>query len=380
MGSLKGVKRRYADEEVVDGGDGDDGNNRMTGGGSGSREGYGKMMMPMTIHNIFNKGQLKYPFTLKRQEYLSLNFTEDTSPIVLPYQLMDFWLPVDTLQNRANFDGLVNISLGVQYHSAEIEIEVYGVTRERLLEGGSTNYKTYDFETSQNLFVTTMDRSGETFEYKGTDKAAGRMPFDKCRWFGSPFNADTDIYTREEIPQRIKKIIKIPIQSLNHNYMWRPELSQYWYKQIPVKTGTKNQFKTTALLLPGPTNMKMPPTGGDVTENWGINELINNEDAPIADAARDWDQQTFWGRSTYPLIVLNQPSITDETGLMKWIYEVRISTKLHCSFIIKPDYYGNLTNDYLFRQLIHHPRYARTYDTQTADYVTIPCVPYEIQV
>lgn len=59
-----------------------------------------------------------------------------------------------------------NISYGVSWIKGEIEIEVYSVCRQRLLQGGSTNYNTYDFETSQNLIIGTFDRTPVTYEIK----------------------------------------------------------------------------------------------------------------------------------------------------------------------------------------------------------------------
>lgn len=320
----------------------------------------------MQIHNIFNQGQLKYDFTVKRQEYQQLRFTDNSNPIVLAYQALHWWFPTSLSQNRANFDGLAGISWGMEVHKGEIEIEVYGVTRERLLEGGSTNYKTYDFETSQNLFLTTFDRSPQLYNYDGKAIQQGRMPFDQPRWTGTPFDSLQDYYTREEIPQRAKKTIDIHFKRLHHNNVWRPVQSNQLFSQATQGNNTI----TSMYLIPGPQNIMPVITNG--TETVGNNsELITQNNSSMT-------HSTMWDRATYPMKVLNPPLIEDETGTMKWIYECRISTKLHVSFLLMPDYQDDLVDDYLFRQRYQLPVLSSTQPQGTTT-VALNCAAYEVK-
>lgn len=47
------------------------------------------------------------------------------------------------------FKQLIPISWACDWLSGEIDIEVYNVTRNRLIQTASTTTETYDFETSQ---------------------------------------------------------------------------------------------------------------------------------------------------------------------------------------------------------------------------------------
>lgn len=321
----------------------------------------------MNIHNIFNKAQLTVPFTIKRQEYQQFRFTDNTNPIVLAYQALHWWFPTSLSQNRSNYDGLAGISWGMQVHKGEIEIEVYGVTRERLLEGGSTNYKTYDFETSQNLFLTTFDRAPEQYKYDYKAISQGRMPFDQPRWTGTPFDSLQDYYTREEIPQRAKKSIDVNFERLHHNNIWRVQKSNELYTQAKDGTSTISAL----YLIPGP--QEMPPI-----DPAGTQTIVNNRELLLSASEAGITHDTMWNRATYPMKVLNPPLIEDETGTMKWIYECRVSTKLHVTFFLKPDYQDNLVDDYLLRQVYQLPM-IKAQMPATSTTVTIPCAAYEVK-
>lgn len=319
--------------------DGDDGNSRGNGGGSGSREGYGRGIKPMTIHNIYNKGEQMVRFQVKRQEYVKYTFTENINPTILAYQALGWWFPIVQSQNREVYDGLCDISWGQLFDMGEIEIEVYGVTRERLLEGGSTNYKTYDFETSQNLFLTTLDRGPDSIPIDHSSWATnGKIPFDGIRWNGTPFDPNQDYYTREEIPQRTKKKIVVHFTPLGHNYLWRPTKSA----EMLQRTETTNNTVVAVKLIPGPQNNN--PYGLQANTTTNNSELLLRQNNIL------WDGAMMWDRATYPVKMLHPPNINDETGIMKWIYEVRMSTRLHCRFMLKPDYQDNEVDDMLLRQ------------------------------
>lgn len=292
----------------------------------------------MTIHNIFNTGSQRINFVVKRQEYVKYDFTTDVNPCILAYQALGWWFPRVTSRNRANYDGLCDISWGVMYHRGEIEIEVYGVTRERLLQGSSTNYKTYDFETSQNLFLTTLDRDPDSYTIDQSLWANGKIGFDRTRWNGTPFDPDQDFYTREEIAQRTKKTVDIHFTPLTNNYVWRV------HKSADMMTRVDTAQNTTINIagIPGPQG----------NNPYGINANRTTQNSELLQRTGDiqYNQAMMWNRATYPIKMLHPPNIQDETGTMKWIYEVRMSTKLHCTFMVWPDYTDNYVDDMLARQ------------------------------
>ena len=49
------------------------------------------------------------------------------------------------------FKNIAVLSIGTEWIKGTITVEVFNVTRNRLIQTGSTNYMTYDFKTSQNL-------------------------------------------------------------------------------------------------------------------------------------------------------------------------------------------------------------------------------------
>lgn len=320
----------------------------------------------MNIHNIFSKGKA-VSWIVKRQEYQKLDFTTNTDPIVLLYQSLSWWFPTSVSQNRKVYDGLCDIAWGMQFHKGEIEIEVYAVTRERLLEGGSTNYKTYDFETSQNLFLTTYDRSPQVAILNGAQWFNGKLQYENIRHNDDPFNPDQDYYTREEIPQRTKKTIDIHFTNLHHNNIWKV------IKSTDTLQVSKNNNQTTvvATLIPGPQENE--PYGVATNATTANNsELLQNNSARLTKA-------TMWNRATYPMKILHPPSVNDETGRMKWVYECRISTKLHTTFHLWPDFNDNFVDDMLIRQTWQLPSTTQV-NNGTDAYCSINCNAYEVHV
>ena len=53
----------------------------------------------------------------------------------------------------------MSVVIGDTWLYGTITIEVYACTRQRLIQTGSTNTHTYDFETSQGLYFCTSDRT-----------------------------------------------------------------------------------------------------------------------------------------------------------------------------------------------------------------------------
>lgn len=331
----------------------------------------------MHTRNIFNQAGQRVDFTLKRQEYVTLNFVTNTKPIVLAYQIMDWWSPNNESQNKKNFDKLSEISWGTEYHKGTITIEVYGVLRQRLLQQGQTSYFTYDFETSQNLFLSTGDRTVNNYAY-GMPKAKKRKPFDDTRFDYEVYGDTDDHMSREEIPQRQQKVITINFKKPLHNYCYLPTNTDSW---IEKKTGTDGYTRCTALVIPGPTGFGPQNEGANnATSARGNIEIeINDNTEETEKEAYHISHATVIDRASYPIKLLHPPKITDETGEMKWIYECRISTELDVTFHLKPDHNPLPTQYALYRQTLEHPvvTLKRYEDT---NFVRCSCVPYEVPI
>ncbi|KYM84746.1 Coat protein VP1/VP2 [Atta colombica] len=134
--------------KFTDDGEDEDGFNSGVEGKSGeSRKGYDRRITPTMIRNILDAANRTIQFTLKRQEYTSTSVPSDALVVNR-----------NKLGKQTNIQQLGETSWAIDYHRGRT-IEVFAVLRQRLLQQGQTSYFTYDFETSQNLFVSMGDRT-----------------------------------------------------------------------------------------------------------------------------------------------------------------------------------------------------------------------------
>ncbi|EGI68937.1 hypothetical protein G5I_02320 [Acromyrmex echinatior] len=120
--------------------------------------------------------ELKINYDTKEELLKEFGLQTDTSSVP-----SDWWLPIQTSQNRRTFDKLCETAWGIDYNEEKITIEVFAVLRQRLLQQGQTSYFTFDFETSQNLFVSTGDRNVNNYAYSIPAEGA-RQKFDATRF------------------------------------------------------------------------------------------------------------------------------------------------------------------------------------------------------
>lgn len=57
----------------------------------------------------------------------------------------------------------------------------------------------------------------------------------------------------------------------------------------------------------------------------------------------------------YPCMLLGQPEVPDETGKMKFRYQIRFTTRIHHRFHIQPEINEGIMTDFLHRQVISPP-------------------------
>lgn len=326
----------------------------MAGRDNSVEDGYGRRITPMHINNILSGPSTKsVTFSLKRQEMVTLDFaTDQTKHILLPYQILHWYMgtTADNNLNLQTFNKLIECSWGMDIHGADICIEVFAVTRERLLQGGSTNYKTYDFETSQNLYLITCDRTQETFLYVAESPITSRKPFNSPKTHATntqPFDITIDKTTKEEIPQRHKIEKSIHFPRPGHYKYDLPSTSQWMENETD---DTTNEQKTTCYVIPGAVHAK-PSFNSTIDpsiiktrafqntpliqEGFGASGLFDDDD----NDKDEWNiRNATWQRDVaYPMMYLAAPNIHDETGEMKWIYTVRMQTELHVTFHLEND-------------------------------------------
>jgi hypothetical protein len=192
------------------------------GGGSGGDKalGFGNIR-PIGVSNIFNKGGLRIPYTLKWQKYLDVNFAKEEHPFIIPYQTLSFWTGIwDTEANTQNIIArdINEQATGVEFIDSTLTIEVYAVTRQRLLQTGATNVQTFDMETSEGLHITITDRDVEPMILKDIHSCG---PLASNTYWAAGYHAHEDSYTKLAIiPHHYKWSRTFPWPRPGHGYLW----------------------------------------------------------------------------------------------------------------------------------------------------------------
>lgn len=301
-----------------------------------------------------NKGNHTVLHVVKQQKYLDFNFVSNQNPYIIPYQTAGFWASMWDQEeigsnNTINIMKALNkVALGVTWIKGEITFEVYAVTRQRLLTG-TTNQTTWDFETSQNMIIADADREPENF---GLASAAATGPLAQQTKKTQLFNKNNDRYTKYELPQRNQYTREIDFQKLTNNYMWKPtdiNEEENFRRLIPMSEGVY----TTS------------------NANSKVSELTQ-QNSQWATSGKTTQGTLFRNRTSYPRMHVAQPQVPDETGYMKFRYQVRMSTKLYLEFHLYPDYGSSTNIEYMHRQVLELPEV-------TARGGVVTCMPYEIK-
>lgn len=317
-------------------------------------------MLHLQERNIYTTGNEHFVHEIRFQKYIPLDFTADQGPLIIPYQMAAFWWSVydDADGNNQSVQiakALNNVCWGVTWMEGEITTEVYTVTRERLIQQGSTNYKTYDFETSQNLFMGLVDREQVTVTLTSAKQLAPNAYHSTI--IKSLFDDQNDRITKIEIPQRMMHTFKVKFSQPPHNYTFQP-----------VDLSDVNNI---SYHIPGPQCLAEDNLS-TIGQWWGDTELYDQ----VLDSGSGYSNQFFWKRRSYPLLMYGQPQVPDETGNMKFRYMIRFSTKLTLKYHFYPTYY--LTTDtFLKRQAIPLPKWQTTDSVPKGTIAAFSCIPYE---
>jgi len=305
--------------------------------------------------------------------YMFLDFIENQRPYIVPYQTAGFWFHVNDEGSKSyngsisKYAALAPVIIGEEWLKGTITLELYAVTRERLIQTGSTNYKTFDFETSQNLIWATNNRSIDSQELRN----------ESYTWLHQGTTELTEIWhtaydhlTKEEIPQHHKKTHTIHFPRLHHGKLYRQRdfsSKDNYNFLIPGAQGV-----TKVLTKDGKNGIQLY----DQQENLQLESYT----APSDNMWVYTTQLTTQPLVSYPAISLAQPRYTDETGIMKFRYAIRISTKLQLLLHLQPDmdeYNGSnkfpATSSVLQGRCAYNLPQVKTVGDENAYYF---CVPY----
>jgi hypothetical protein len=259
------------------------------------QDGYGK-----NIHSTISKIQhhMTTSFvhgTLERSVWITVDFSNNmTSPYLLPYQLMHFWMGMDKNFNNSirNFNKLNDCCYGITWHSFELEIYNQATTRKRLLIQGGTTYETIDFESSQNLlFLTNTNKTHKpTMTWPNEYNPPSHRLVDTDMQSGS-----YQCITEELAPGHTKKFTFHPEQLPDYQ-CWDiinvDNVGQDYHRMFPARQHTTD---------------------------------LQTYDLPITSTDKNSYQTTTISTKPHslPAIFIDQPHISSESGFMKFIYRTR---------------------------------------------------------
>lgn len=314
-------------------------NENVNFGSSGTKDGYGHGIYEIQTFNPWNINRT-YKHCIKNTRYLDWNFTNNQTGIIIPYHSIAFWMGHYDAEDKSNKTlhigkTLNEISVGVDLLYGTIKFEVFAVTRNRLLQTGQTSGYTYELETSQNLIFATLDKDPFIYSFNGP-KDLGFHSFSGIDLWPDVNDSISKIEIRQK--EAYTHIVNFP--KLNHNYHWT----------------TPDMFdRTKSYLLCIPSNNNIKEIAGKSTMSHSSELMIDEPTVGTGNDAMKFSKAIIINPSHYPAILVGQPKINDETGVMKFRYNVRITTEFHLNFHIQPEYLNDTMSKILQKQTFHLP-------------------------
>lgn len=315
---------------------------------------------PLYSHNYLSRSNLTTViYTLKNKQWIDFNCCENGQKAsIIPYKNMQFWTNEKT--NQTIFNGLMKLSTGWEILSANINIENHSICRQRLITQGSTTVLTYDFETSQNLIIGHLTHG--VYLHKpsiNTTKEQIRKPIQT----ELEFFTDYDEFTYEEIPQKHIWHYNVPTSKLNkQGLLINTEETININHLIPGETNYISQL-----------NSDNTTKFSTITNQTYLYDQIHNQEQAQIQVTRTADYPQQHG------IFIGQPRVADETGYMKFRYQIQLETALTCKFHLEPD-----NNPTIVDSIINNAQHIKLPTTQTsapnATTLIIPYIGYRIHV
>jgi hypothetical protein len=303
---------------------------------------------------------------------MEIDLTNHIVPTIIPYHLLSFWTGMwnpPPLHNLNAFEKLLELSLGLEIDYSDLTIELFAITRKRILQQSSTNVVTFDLEDGQYLYVTRADRDYTVYQVESNADVAPDIlrAITYREW-----NTNSDTRTRiAQIPPNMAWTHRFTWPKLSNNYLWR--------MPSQIKPTSNDAY---IVLMPGAQGQsKVAYTG--VTRQYPI----------MTDLGYTSAHHEFVGGATqpsvsYPMINLSHPWIPDESGYMKLRYTIRMSAETHVRLHLYPDYQSYTpplaTGDtwlpespaFWLRQTLELP--ILTTQNPKMKTVAVPCIPFEI--
>lgn len=291
----------------------------LQGGGAGGAQAdgqqYGYDIVPSIPRNILNRGTT-YSGSWKNQYTYTFDFSDDINAIIIPYQEMRFWYPRIN-NSKINFEGIKSLAYGIQFHKANMDMDLLATTRKRLLTGGTNTLETIDFEPSQNMVIASSDRRTQQYTIAGTETA----PY-FVRYTDSTFSEAEDVWTRQEVAQHFCK-----------------KFSFGWSDLPDQKLYNIQDWTQPGIMIPGPTGL---------ANNASFNSNFQTETNDQYNSTR------MMKYTSRPMVCITSQAVPDITGTMKFAFTVRITQELHYTLFLFPDVYDSSEDD-VGRQLNRLP-------------------------
>lgn len=344
----------------------------------GVKQGVGGII-PIPKDNIWNKGNLEYNYTLKQRWFVDFDFSDigEYEGFVIPYQCIQFWLQKFTDPNystKANFSIYTSLGTnawGMTWNTGKIIMDLISCTRQRLLQTGTTNTLTWDFETSQNMIIAECDRTPLLYQINIPDNNdhVNYAPNKTTTKDSTYWSDNMDLTTITELPQRMRyeKIINFSKPGHGNAYEFASPVANAAQRRslIPGRT----QINSIGGIALQPHSAKLDAEQWD--QSTGTTSIRSRND-------------TFLQPAHYPAIVVHQPHIPDETGFMKFRYQVRFETELNVTFHQVPEGFATTNSPASLQkslQRAYAQRFLLSYEKPTTDgeaYVRVPCIPYNL--
>lgn len=280
-------------------------------------DGYGSGMLPMHPQNILPVLYGQASGTITRSEWTTWTF-DSKYPKIVPYLHLPFWLGIGTQNNTQTFfNNVMAVSRGVTWHKFTMELYLQAVTRERLLVQGATSYKTYDFETSQNLQLNWVNNYDMRVTFKDKE-------------LNNTLHQSTNIDLQDNLdpPYHIEELATGHKKTITWTMPQTPPGKAY--KPITIQQAGNNEYFKA--LIPA------------------IQESNYENDQNIAIVTNGKHKYAVWLKDNHmSALLIDQPHINNETDIMKFQYRVLIKKTADWTAHLKPSNTDNTS--YLVSQI-----------------------------
>lgn len=145
-----------------------------------------------------------------------------------------------------------------------------------------------------------------------------------------------DTCLKYEVPQRHKYTFKVNFEKqLSKQTHWSP---------IDITDAANYTY-----LIPG-AQCTETVDGVAITKQRQYTRLENKN------GSIQWSKDIFQNMQSWPMLTVGQPKVPDETGYMKFRFQIRMSVRLHVLFHLLPQWANNTLMTCIERQVVDLPQ------------------------